>query len=110
MNLFVANAAAQPQGGGWATLLTLLPWLIFIFVFYYMFIMAPMKKKQKQFAEMMSKLKSGDRVVTNSGIYGVVTGITETVIKVRIANNVVVEMDKSAIAGPAAEGKEEKKQ
>jgi hypothetical protein len=43
-------------------------------------------------------------------MYGVVTGITDKIIKLRIANNVVVEMDKSAIAGVASEeGKEEKK-
>ncbi len=85
-------------------MLALLPWLIFIFAFYYMFIMAPMKKKQKAFQAMMSTLKKGDRVVTNSGMYGAVTEIADTLIKLRIANNVVVEMDKSAIAGLAPEG------
>jgi preprotein translocase subunit YajC len=108
MNWFLA--ADAPSGGMTPVLITLLPWLFFIIVFYYFFVAAPMKKKQKAFQSMMSNLKSGDRVVTNGGMYGVVTGMTDKTIKLRIANNVVVDMDKSAIAGLATEEiKEEKK-
>jgi preprotein translocase subunit YajC len=108
MNWFLA--ADAPGGGMMPALITLLPWLFFIIVFYYFFVAAPMKKKQKAFQEMMSSLKSGDRVLTNSGMYGVVTGITDRTVKLRIANNVVVDMDKSAISGLATEEtKEEKK-
>ena len=103
--------ADTPQGGGTAvTFLSLLPWLLFIVVFYWMFVAAPMRKKQKEFEKLMSGLKHGDRVVTSSGIHGVVTGIADKIIKLRIANNVVVDVDKSAIAGLAPEEtKEEKK-
>jgi preprotein translocase subunit YajC len=103
--------AAKPGGpGGPASLiLTVLPWLIFIFLFYYLFVSSPMKKKQKEFQNLMSNLKTGDRIVTNGGMYGVITGIQERTFKVRIANNVVVEMDKTAISGLAPDEKEEKK-
>jgi preprotein translocase subunit YajC len=102
--------AAEPPAGGTALILTMLPWLIFIFFFYWLFVAAPMKKKQKAFAQLMSNLKKGDRIVTNSGMYGTITAIQEKTLKIRIANNVEVEMDKSAIAGLAAEEtKEEKK-
>ena len=106
MNWFLAADAAPAGGGTSLTFLSLLPWLLFIFFFYYLFVAMPMKKKQKQFSQLMSTLKSGDRVLTNSGMYGVVTGMAEKTIKLRIANNVVVEMDKSAIAGLAPEEKE----
>lgn len=104
-------ADTPPQGGNTAvTFLSLLPWLLFIVVFYWMFVAAPMRKKQKEFSKLMSGLKKGDRVLTNAGIYGVVTEITDKMIKLRIANNVVVDIDKSAIAGLAPEEtKEEKK-
>jgi preprotein translocase subunit YajC len=109
MNWFLA-ADAPPGGGMMPALLTLLPWLFFIIVFYYFFVAAPMKKKQKAFQTMMAGLKAGDKVLTNSGMYGVVTGMTDKTVKLRIANNVVVDMDKSAIAGMATEEfKEEKK-
>lgn len=112
MNFFLAAQGAPPPGGGGMTpaILTLLPWLLFIVVFYYFFVAAPMKKKQKAFQALMSNLKSGDRVITNSGIFGTVTGITDKTVKLRIANNVVVDFEKSAIAGLAPEEtKEEKK-
>jgi preprotein translocase subunit YajC len=107
MNFFLAQAA--PQTSPYAGILSMLPMLVFIFLFYYLFIAGPMRKKQKQFQQLMSNLKTGDRVVTNSGIYGVITGISDKTLKLRIANNVVVEMDKSAIGGLATEEKEEKK-
>lgn len=105
MNFFLA-ADAPGGAGSWMAFAQILPWLLFIFFFYYLFVAMPMKKKQKQFQELMSGLKNGDRVVTNSGMYGVVTGIGDKSIKLRIANNVVVEMDKSAITGLAPEEKE----
>lgn len=102
-------AADAPQGGGTALILTMVPWLIFIFFFYWLFVAAPMRKKQKAFDELMKNLKPGDKIVTNSGMHGVVTGIQDKTLQIRIANNVVVVMDRSAIAGLAAEEKEEKK-
>jgi preprotein translocase subunit YajC len=102
-------AAEAPPAGGTALILTMLPWLVFIFFFYWLFVAAPMKKKQKAFAELMKNLKTGDKVLTTSGMYGVITGIQDKTLKIRIANNVVVEMDKSAITGLAPEEKEEKK-
>jgi preprotein translocase subunit YajC len=111
MNFFLAQAAPPGGGGMTPAILTLLPWLLFIVIFYYFFVAAPMKKKQKAFQQLMSNLKSGDRVVTNSGMFGVVTGITDKAVKLRIANNVVVDFEKAAIAGLAPEEtiKEEKK-
>jgi|SRR3990172_4057442 len=108
MYLFL-NAPPPSQGGPASLILTILPWLIFIFLFYYLFVSSPMKKKQKEFQNLMSNLKTGDRIVTNSGLFGVVTGIQERSVKVRVANNVVVEMEKSAIARLAPEEKEAKK-
>jgi preprotein translocase subunit YajC len=101
-------AADAPPAGGTALILTMLPWLVFIFFFYWLFVAAPMKKKQKAFAELMKNLKTGDKVLTTSGMYGVITGIQDKTLKIRIANNVVVEMDKSAITGLAPEEKEAK--
>src|SRR5688500_12561331 len=102
-------AADAPPAGGTALILTMLPWLVFIFFFYWLFVAAPMKKKQKAFAELMKNLKTGDKIVTNSGMHGVITGIQDKTFRSGIANKVVVEMDNSAIAGLAPEEKEEKK-
>lgn len=109
MYLFLAAEAPAQAPGATFTFLSLLPWLVFIFLFYYLFVAAPMRKKQKAFQQLMSNLKNGDHVITNSGMHGIVTGISDKIIKIRIANNVVVDMDKSAIAGLAEEEKKEDK-
>jgi len=103
--------AANAPEGGTALILTMVPWLIFIFFFYWLFVAAPMRKKQKAFDELMKNLKPGDKIVSNSGIHGVITGIQEKTFQIRIANNVVIIIDKSAIAGlePEEKEKEEKK-
>lgn len=110
MNLFfLAQGGGSPASPA-AGFLSILPLILFFFVFYWLFVATPMKKKQKAFQELMKGLKNGDRVVTTSGMHGVVTGITEKLIRLRVANNVVVDFDKSAIAGLATEDtKEEKK-
>jgi preprotein translocase subunit YajC len=110
MLFFLAADAPAQAPTATFTFLSLLPWLVFIFLFYYLFVAAPMRKKQKAFQQLMSNLKSGDHVITNSGMHGIVTGISDKIIKLRIANNVVVDMDKSAIAGLATEEKEDKKE
>ena len=105
-------AADAPPAGGTALILTMLPWLVFIFFFYWLFVAAPMKKKQKAFAELMANLKTGNEIVTNSGMYGTIVEIGDKTLKVRVANNVVVKLDKSAGAGLASDEKpaEEKKE
>jgi preprotein translocase subunit YajC len=103
-------AADAPQTGGTALILTMVPWLLFIFFFYWLFVAGPMRKKQKAFDQLMKNLKAGDKIVTNSGMHGVVTGLQDKTLQIRIANNVVVTMDRSAIAGlEALEPIEEKK-
>ena len=48
---------------------------------------------------MLSAIKKGDRVVTASGLYGTVAGLKDDVVVVQIADNVKVEMVKSAVTG-----------
>jgi preprotein translocase subunit YajC len=75
----------------------LLP-LVFFAVLYFVMI-APNQKKQKQWQEMLSKLKSGDRVTTNGGIRGTVLTVKDDVVLLKIApDNVKLEFAKNAIS------------
>jgi len=80
--------------------------IILIFAIMYFLMFRPQAKKQKQMAEMISTLQKGDRVVTIGGIYGVVQGIKEkeNIIVIKIADNVKIDVNKSAIARKLAEG------
>jgi preprotein translocase subunit YajC len=57
----------------------------------------PQKKRQEQQQKLVGNLKTGDRVVTNAGIHGLISNVKETTVLVKVADNVKIEIDKSAI-------------
>src|SRR6201993_1761232 len=71
--------------------------LIFIFIIMYFVMIRPQKKRQEQQQKLVSSLKSGDRVWTNSGIHGLIANVKETTVLLKVADNVKIEIDKSAI-------------
>ena len=95
---FLAQAqTAAPQsvpGGGIGSFF--IP-LIFIFVIMYFVMIRPQKKRQQQQQQLISSLKTGDRIVTNAGIHGLISNVKESTVLVKVADNVKIEMDKSAI-------------
>ena len=74
-----------------------LPILFFVALFALMIL--PNQRKQKKWAEMLSKLKSGDRVTTNGGIRGIVLTVKDDSVIVRVQpDGLKLEFVKSAIA------------
>ena len=72
--------------------------VVFIALMYFLMI-APNQKKQKKWQEMLSQLKSGDRVTTNGGLRGTVLSVKDDVVVLRIQpDGVKLEFVKSAIA------------
>jgi len=54
-------------------------------------------RRQKEQAKLVSTLKTGDRVITTSGIHGLISNVKETTVIVKVADNVKLEMEKSAV-------------
>lgn len=71
--------------------------LIFIFIIMYFVMIRPQKKRQEQQQKLIGNLKTGDRVVTNAGIHGLISNVKETTVLLKVADNVKIEIDKSAI-------------
>ena len=84
--------------GGWGTLTGFLPILLIIGVFYVMLI-RPQQKRQRELQEMISTLKTGDRVVTTGGIIGTITSVKDTSLLIRSADKSMLEIARSAVAG-----------
>src|SRR5262245_4201358 len=74
------------------------PFLLIGVIFYFLLI-RPMQTKQKKLDALITALKNGDRVITNSGIYGVVAGVKDATFILKIADQVKIEIAKNAIAG-----------
>lgn len=97
--LLLAQAAtpAAPAGPAPNPVMQFVP-LIFIFVIFYFLLIRPQQKKQKEHLKLVAGIQTGDAVVTNAGIHGVVTNVKEKTVLVRVADNVKLEFDRAAIA------------
>ncbi|HYY13747.1 MAG TPA: preprotein translocase subunit YajC, partial [Chthoniobacterales bacterium] len=94
--MIVAQAAspAPLPGGGIGSFFV--P-LIFIFIIMYFVMIRPQKRRQVEQQKLISTLKTGDRVVTNAGIHGLISNVKENTVILKVAENVKIEMEKSAI-------------
>ncbi len=81
-------------------LIQFLPFLLIFGIFYLLLIM-PMRRRQKKHQELLTKLSKGDRVITNGGIFGTVVEVENDVLTLRIAENVKIQVARSAVAGLA---------
>ena len=97
---FLVETASAANGGGAAggnpIMGLLLPILILV-VFYFLFI-RPQQKRVKEHRQMVSELKEGDEVVTSGGLAGQITEVDESFVRVRIADDVIVRVQKQSVA------------
>ena len=91
----------QGGAGGFGFLLP----MILIFGVFYLLLIRPQQKKQKQLQETISQLKAGDKVVTTGGIVGVITTVRETSFLIKSAEKTILEIARTAVAGVDAEEK-----
>ena len=99
--MILAMESAGAEGGA-GMLGALLPFLLMFAVLYFLLI-RPQQKRQKKQQAVLEKLKNGDRVITNSGIFGVIVNFNEknksVVLKVGSQDTVKLEVLRSSIAG-----------
>jgi preprotein translocase subunit YajC len=65
----------------------------------YLMMIRPQQKKQKQWAQMLSELKTGDKITTTGGIRGTIISLKDDTLILRVApDGIKIEVVKSAIA------------
>jgi preprotein translocase subunit YajC len=72
--------------------------LIFIGLIFYFLLIRPQQKQRKEQQKLIESIKTGDKVVTSSGIYGMITNVKERTVLLKVADNVKIEIDKAAVA------------
>ena len=94
--LFTTLAQAAPAGP--SPLSSIIPFVCIGIIFYFL-IIRPQSKRQKELQALIAALKTGDKVITTGGIHGIIANVKEgTTLSLKIADNVKIEIDKSAIA------------
>jgi len=81
--------------GGFASFIP----LILIFVVFYFLLIRPQQKQAKAHQNFLTELKKGNKVLTKGGVHGVITGLTDTVVSLEIAKDVVIKVSRDAIGG-----------
>jgi len=102
MDFFISNAYAQDaatQGG----LLSFLPLIVIFAVFYFMLI-RPQMKRSKEHRALVSELSKGDEVVTNGGLLGRITDVTDSFVTLELADNIQVKLQRQAVANVMPKG------
>jgi preprotein translocase subunit YajC len=92
--------AMSGGGGGGADAFTgfVVPLIIVMGIFYFILI-RPQLKRQRQHQNMLGSLQKGDKIITTGGIHGLVVGVKDDVLVVKISENTKIELSKSAVAG-----------
>ncbi|MEN8200313.1 MAG: preprotein translocase subunit YajC [Thermodesulfobacteriota bacterium] len=96
----VAYAAAPAAGGGAAGGIASFIPLILIFAVFYFMLIRPQQKQAKLQQQFLNELKNGNKVVTKGGIHGTITGLTDSVVTLEIADNVRIKVSRSSIGSP----------
>lgn len=94
----LAYAMGNAGGSGSSGMASFIP-LILMFVVFYFLLIWPQQKKAKAHRQALTTLQKGDSVVTASGIYGTITGLTNTVVTLEIAEKVRIKVSRGSIAG-----------
>ena len=89
-----ANTGAGQQSG----FMAFLP-LIIIFAIFYFLLILPQQRKVKRHRDFLSNLEKGKQVVTNGGLHGKITGLTESIVTLEIASGVKVKVSRDQISG-----------
>jgi preprotein translocase subunit YajC len=102
----MAPQGGSPEGGLTSTLIM---FALIIGIFYLM-ILRPQQKRQKERQKMLDAVKKGDKIITAGGLHGTIAGVEEKTLLVQVSDNVKLKFDRSAIASIVREAEPESRE
>lgn len=105
MNTLMMLFVTDPEGGGSG--FTSLIFLAAIFLVFYLFIIRPQSKKQKEIQKKVTEMKKGDKIVTSGGMVGIVSSIEDDSVMLEVDKEVKVKLLKNAIVDVNPQKKQE---
>ena len=97
LNVLIAQEEAP--GGVMGLLGSPIVMFVLMFGIIYLMLIRPQQKQQKKHRELVEALKSGDKVITQSGIFGKIKAVDQTVVTLEIDHKVNIRVLKSQIQG-----------
>jgi len=105
MSFFISDALAE--GGAAASQgdpITALLFPIGLLVLFYFFLIRPQSKRAKEQKAMVAALNKGDEVLTQGGILGKITKVSESFVTLEVSNNVTITVQKAAVGSLMPKG------
>ena len=102
MDFFISNAYAQ-DAATQSGLMSFLPLIVIFAVFYFMLI-RPQMKRSKEHRQLVAQLSKGDEVITNGGMLGRITDVSESFVTLEVADNIKVKLQRQAVANVMPKG------
>lgn len=95
---FAMGPSAGGDGADGPSFLISMAPFILMFLIMYLLLIRPQQKRQRDQQHMLDDLQNGDKVVTQGGIIGTISGLKADVVTVRVADNVKLEVQRSSIS------------
>ncbi len=103
MDFFISNAYAQADAASPGGLMSFLPLIVIFAVFYFMLI-RPQMKRSKEHKQLVSQLNKGDEVITNGGLLGKITDVSESFVTLELADNLQIKLQRQDVANVMPKG------
>lgn len=103
MDILSSTVYAAEAGQQASPMSSIIMLVIFGLIFYFMLI-RPQSKRAKEHKSMVDALQKGDEVISSGGLAGKITEVDETFIKLKVADNVEVSIQRNAIASVLPKG------
>ena len=86
---------------------TLATWgpIAVMIVIFYLLLYRPQKRAQKEREDMLNSLQKGSRIVTIGGIYGTISELNDKIVKLKIADNVEIEVSRGSVGSIVVDDK-----
>ncbi len=95
--IFLAMAGGPANGQQPQSPLFMIVWMGLMIAIFYVLLIRPQQRREKERRKLLEAVKPGDRVVFAGGFLGLVTGVKEKTFTIKIADNVRVEVARHAV-------------
>ena len=109
MNYFNIILMAQPAAGeGQSNPLGMFLPLIAILVIFWVFMIRPQAKRQKELRKFRESLQKGDKIITTGGIYGKIVSVKDNMIVIQVDENTKLTVDKASVLKDSSDLQQQK--
>jgi len=103
VGFFISDALAQGAGGGGSPIPSLIM-LVVLFGLFYVLLIRPQQKRQKEHRKMTEQLSKGDEIVTQGGVVGRIMDVGDTFLDLEVSEGTVIKIQRVAVSALLPKG------